>query len=369
LESLPVFKPERRAPSSSNAAAAATTLPLLTLSSSSSNNNSNASGSTCTKFSRAENYTNPFMSRMVGRKRALPQEESTSPPAAASASSSSSLPCLPSPMNLFDRLRSCNRKSGTLEAVLNSSQRQRQNGNSRVMSSATSSMSTMFANGGYKSFLQRNSGGKFPFVSPTVTKSTYVYDGKCPKLKRYMEIDLTPRMMAYYEVSILPRDEEQEKTVSSTIETNRNDLVDDRDGGDEIVESNTSSACVAIGLSMEKYSTSVRMPGWDEYSFGYHGDDGGIFHSRGDMIRVYGPRYNVGDTVGCGVNYVNGGIFFTLNGDFLGYAWCNEKVVLDGRVDLYPTVGVDSPNPLACNFGNERPFVWDFPKFMARNGS
>ncbi len=348
LESLPVFKPE---PGTTTANAT-----MLSLSSTSSSHRSSS-----------ENSSDYFMSRMVGRKRSLPQEESISPLTMTATPSLSSLPGLASPMNFFDRLRSCNRKSGTVDAVVHANQHPTNNGSANT---SLGTINALFVNNRAKSFLQRNGRGKFPFVSPMVTKCTYLYDDQCPKLKRYMEIDITPRMMAYFEVSILPRHEEQEKVVP-TVEAGRIDDPEINGGGvnevEENIDTNTSSACVAIGLSMEEYLASVRMPGWDEYSYGYHGDDGGIFHSRGDMIRVYGPKYNVGDTVGCGVNYLNGGIFFTLNGDFLGYAWCNEKTVLDGRVDLYPTVGVDSPNPLACNFGNERPFVWDFPKFVARN--
>jgi len=118
------------------------------------------------------------------------------------------------------------------------------------------------------------------------------------------------------------------------------------------------------------------MPGWDSRSFGYHGDDGGIFHGKGEMLRVYGPRYGEGDTVGCGVNYENGGIFYTLNGSFLGYAFLNEPMVLlDGNDDegestrMYPTVGVDTDCPLACNFGCDRPFVFDLASFVASRES
>jgi hypothetical protein len=230
------------------------------------------------------------------------------------------------------------------------------------------------------------SNSKLPFVSPIVLSKAHTYNKEqnIPKFKRYLEIDLTPKLMAYFEVTILRRDEAQEEQVEQSnrrtarrnhaptaFHVNGHNILDNDVNGDDDGEEldPRSSACVAIGLSMQNYSSSIRMPGWDEYSYGYHSDDGGIFHSKGDKIRVYGPKYGEGDCVGCGVNYANGGIFFTLNGDFLGYAWCNEKVVLDGKDDLYPTVGVDAPYPLACNFGNERPFTFDFSKFAATQGS
>jgi len=255
-----------------------------------------------------------------------------------------------SPRVIFERLRSCHKRGGTIGSVIQSS---------RPSSSSSNSSSSLR--------------GKHAFVTPTVSKLSidrhqqqqYHHES----LKRFIEIDVTPRFMSYFEVSILPRDETMEPKQINGRETSafharrgsniqNNDVEDDRQG-----QTRNSSSCVAIGLSTEEYSTFNRMPGWDKHSYGYHGDDGAIFHSNGDMIRVYGPKYSVGDTVGCGVNYQNGGIFFTLNGDFLGYAWCNEKIILDGKANLYPTIGVDSSCPLACNFGNERPFVWDFLKY------
>jgi hypothetical protein len=307
-----------------------------------------------------------------GRKRSLSVQlggndnnnTNTNGNAASTASSMRSVMNRSAPMNFLERLRSCNRHSGTVGSVM-TRQHQHMGFFANRRHSHHSRSSTM-----------NNLNGKFSFVSPMVSKSIYGYDdNNNTKLKRFMEIDLTPRQMAYFEVSILPRDESQE-TYSNDTQSHLRQLpipnnLDDPDDDEEevIVGGQNSSACVAIGLSTREYQSSVRMPGWDVHSYGYHGDDGGIFHSRGDMIRVYGPKYNVGDTVGCGVNYLNGGIFFTLNGDFLGYAWCNEKVVMEGRVDLFPTIGVDSSNPLACNFGNDRPFVWDLPKFIATNGS
>jgi hypothetical protein len=47
----------------------------------------------------------------------------------------------------------------------------------------------------------------------------------------------------------------------------------------------------------------------------------------------------------------------------------NEKIVMDGKVDLFPTVGLDSADPIACNFGNKIPFVFNFAGFVANDGN
>lgn len=104
------------------------------------------------------------------------------------------------------------------------------------------------------------------------------------------------------------------------------------------------------------------MPGWDTNSFGYHGDDGGLFHGQGDMIRPFGPAFGPGDTVGCGFCYTSKRMFFVKNGLFLGYAFDTlGDDVLEGG--LYPTVGVDTECPLFVNFG-AKPFCFDLSKFV-----
>jgi len=201
-----------------------------------------------------------------------------------------------------------------------------------------------------------------PFVSPfVVANSTKGRQGRHSGNQRFEEIDLTPRMVSYFEVSILPRDNIQEQVMQEIEEPAITAPQQEQETRQHV------SDCVAVGLSVK--SSRSRMPGWDSASFGYHGDDGGIFHSRGEMIRIYGPKYGEGDTVGCGVNYENGGIFYTLNGNFLGYAWCDLFLVQEGNTDLYPTVGVDSSCPLFMNFGNDRPFMFDLSSFVASKGS
>jgi len=225
----------------------------------------------------------------------------------------------------------------------------------------------------------KSSARSIPFVSPFVVgdPTTVVRECSYPIFK---EIDLTPRMVAYFEVSVLLRDKMQEPEIneigqSSTTSAPRMLLPRHYDAPPNFGRPQTQqqrtrqhvSECIAVGLSLK--SSMSRMPGWDKSSYGYHGDDGGIFHSRGEMIRAYGPKYGEGDTVGCGVNYENGGIFFTLNGNFLGYAWCSLRVVQEGRANLYPTVGVDSNCPLVSNFGNVRPFHFDLAGFVSSKGS
>jgi len=107
------------------------------------------------------------------------------------------------------------------------------------------------------------------------------------------------------------------------------------------------------------------MPGWDSCSFGYHGDDGGIFHEFGGMVRQYGPQFGRGDTVGCGVDYAMQGIFFTLNGKFLGYAWTKLSINLLKK-ELYPVVGVDTNDLIHCNYGAE-PFMFDLRPALLRH--
>ncbi|KAJ5707961.1 SPla/RYanodine receptor SPRY [Penicillium malachiteum] len=121
------------------------------------------------------------------------------------------------------------------------------------------------------------------------------------------------------------------------------------------IESKPKEGMIGIGFSSPKASVE-RLPGWEQESWAYHGDDGKSFFGESQgQGRPYGPTFGVGDTVGCGVNFSTGEAFFTKNGQWLGTAFHELR-----NVKLYPSVGMKKQPPvhLKANFGQE-PFVFD----------
>jgi len=189
-----------------------------------------------------------------------------------------------------------------------------------------------------------------PFVVPFVDRSSD---------DTTTTINVTPRFVSYFEVSILKEDCKDENDENETATPTR---------GRSRHRSAFYNACVAVGVATKKFYFQSRMPGWDKQSYGYHGDDGGIFHSSGGMLEKFGPKFGAGDTVGCGVDYIEKGIFYTLNGEFLGYAWkaiSNEML----QKDLFPIVGIDTNSPIHMNFGSSDsgPFQFDLSEFIKKH--
>ncbi|KAL7496178.1 hypothetical protein ACHAWT_004446 [Skeletonema menzelii] len=238
-----------------------------------------------------------------------------------------------------------------------------------------------------------------PFVVPTVVSSS--------SSSGEVTVDLTPRLVAYFEVTILDQrsrnndgrnvsqQQQQQQPPpppphhNAALRQHRGYLPRPRRrnvpfGGHRVFHQHAILAppldaqdrlarqgqvavapmrheCVAIGLSTLSFNPRSKMPGWCEHSFGYHGDDGGIFHGHGDMLRRYGPSFGPGDIVGCGLDYSTLKIFFVKNGEFLG--WAFEKIEKEMvERGLYPTVGVDTECPIHVNFG-EVPFKFDLKGF------
>ncbi|RIB06119.1 hypothetical protein C2G38_2047041 [Gigaspora rosea] len=91
------------------------------------------------------------------------------------------------------------------------------------------------------------------------------------------------------------------------------------------------------------------MPGQENNSWGYHGNNGYLFCSGSGA--QYGPPYTIGDTIGCYLNFKNRLVFYTKNGINLGIA-CHLPDYLKEN-SLYPCVGFRSQNGvIEANFGD-----------------
>jgi hypothetical protein len=92
--------------------------------------------------------------------------------------------------------------------------------------------------------------------------------------------------------------------------------------GDSDAESELSEEpVISIGFGGEFTDQTQAHVGWNIWSVGYHGDDGGVFQGlpylRGDDSDRARP-YGNGNTVGCGIDYRKGEVFFTLDGEVIG---------------------------------------------------
>eukprot|EP01094_Clydonella_sp_ATCC50884_P024835 TRINITY_DN6344_c0_g1_i3.p1 TRINITY_DN6344_c0_g1~~TRINITY_DN6344_c0_g1_i3.p1 ORF type:complete len:1247 (+),score=191.48 TRINITY_DN6344_c0_g1_i3:460-3741(+) len=113
---------------------------------------------------------------------------------------------------------------------------------------------------------------------------------------------------------------------------------------------------IGVGLTIATYPDN-QQPGWSKGSWAYHGDDGNRFWviiTENDEFHndSYGPYYETGDIIGCGYNNINGDVFFTKNGEYLGVAFREVPR------NLFPCVGLGSRGEeIYVNFG-QHPFLW-----------
>lgn len=129
-------------------------------------------------------------------------------------------------------------------------------------------------------------------------------------------------------------------------------------------ESENVEGIIGLGFT-NQYTLLDNMPGWDTCrapSWGYHGDDGGLFHYQHDSFHVTeGPHWTKGDTIGCGIDFIKGTIFYTKNGELLGDAF-NDV----GHGRLFPCVGIGPERiTVRANFGldGETPFKYDVHRY------
>ncbi|RIB11500.1 concanavalin A-like lectin/glucanase domain-containing protein [Gigaspora rosea] len=93
----------------------------------------------------------------------------------------------------------------------------------------------------------------------------------------------------------------------------------------DIIMGEGKNKWIRIGFC-EKEVNLNRMPGWDDVSWGYHGDNG-YFYCCSRRGSPYGPSFSTGDTIGCCLNFKNNTVFYTKNGINLG-SYCKSFRVM-----------------------------------------
>jgi len=75
---------------------------------------------------------------------------------------------------------------------------------------------------------------------------------------------------------------------------------------------------LACSFGARDIQSADHMLGWQRGEWGYHADDGKVFSNQSRGAN-YGPMYNNGDVIGCGITN-NRRVFYTINGHYLGLA-------------------------------------------------
>lgn len=198
-------------------------------------------------------------------------------------------------------------------------------------------------------------------------------------------------MIAYFEVHIeeadaeevnrreLRQKEEREKRRQERQATREQRVAAGEQVGEEEEEAEEQQAehhfsrhpdCVSVGLANSSFSLFGKQPGWDRHSYGYHGDDGAVFHGTGVGSKSFGPTFGVGDVVGCGLDYRDGSVFFTKNGRFAGVHPSTRSA--DGEDsngllgEWYGVVGLDSGSVVRVSVAG--PWVFDVASYERQSG-
>jgi ankyrin repeat protein len=131
---------------------------------------------------------------------------------------------------------------------------------------------------------------------------------------------------------------------------------------------------ISMGFTNENFNNS-RQIGQDSNTYGYHSDSSFVYdnnwcecNQKGGKVVVqdlgagFNFSYTVGDTVGAGVNYVTGEIFFTKNQKLVRLMPCNLKTA------LYPTVGIcfatSRKRTLNVEVNFKGPYVFNVSHYM-----
>lgn len=109
------------------------------------------------------------------------------------------------------------------------------------------------------------------------------------------------------------------------------------------------NSALSIGIASKSLRKNFQV-GWDLNSWGFHSDDGFLYFGNGKQNLKYSYEYREGDTVGCGVNFLDKAVFFTINGEMMGIAF---RFIKDS-IPLYPAIGLSQAGTeINANFGDQ----------------
>ncbi|KAG0266862.1 hypothetical protein BG011_000477 [Mortierella polycephala] len=115
------------------------------------------------------------------------------------------------------------------------------------------------------------------------------------------------------------------------------------------IERFKGNSAISVGIASKSLRKNCQV-GWDLNSWGYHSDDGFLYFGNGKQNIEYSYEYGEGDTIGCGINFLDRAVFFTLNGDMSGVAF---KFIKDS-IPLYPAIGLSQAGTeINANFGDQ----------------
>ena len=115
-----------------------------------------------------------------------------------------------------------------------------------------------------------------------------------------------------------------------------------------------------IGIGEKDIPEKGIQLGLTTYSYAYH-SKGKSYNNKKNS--KYGETYAKGDTIGCGVDFINKSIFYTKNGKFLDYAFKDVNFELN-KGYFYPSICMHSLNiEVKLNFGIED-FKFDVNNYL-----